>query len=397
MSPRTKYSILVISSIVVTYAVVGGMMGRVSAQGSYPELSTLMEVYNRIQGDYVDDPALEAAWEGAVRGMVERVDPYGGYLTLEGVRFYESYDEVTAAGIGVTLAKKFDYPVIVSAVPGGPADRAGFGTGDTIEGIASESLREHNLVEVQQLLSGETGTEVELRIIRRSRAAAETVSLTREVVSAPPVEARLLEQAVGYLKVPVIGPGKADETRRRMEALSAEGAVRWILDLRNSAGGTREEALALANLFVGSGTLGYLEGQTFERETFTAETNSVVSDLPLVVLVNEGTANAAEITAAAIRDNERGELVGIRTFGLGSVQKLFPLEGGRALLLSVANYYSPNGTEIQRSGVEPTVEVAAIVGDPLAAPNAGASEGDRQLDRAIEILAGEEAAIPNAA
>ena len=169
MSSRTKYSILVISSIVVTYAVVGGMMGRVSAQGSYPELSTLMEVYNRIQGDYVDDPALEAAWEGAVRGMVERVDPYGGYLTLEGVRFYESYDEVTAAGIGVTLAKKFDYPVIVSAVPGGPADRAGFGTGDTIEGIASESLREHNLLEVQQLLSGETGTEVELRIIRRSR------------------------------------------------------------------------------------------------------------------------------------------------------------------------------------------------------------------------------------
>ena len=182
-----------------------------------------------------------------------------------------------------------------------------------------------------------------------------------------------------------------------MEALSAEGAVRWILDLRNSAGGTREEALALANLFVGSGTLGYLEGQTFERETFTAEADSVFSDLPLVVLVNEGTANAAEITAAAIRDNERGELVGIRTFGLGSVQKLFLLEGGRALLLSVANYYSPNGTEIQRSGVEPTVEVAATVGDPLAAPNAGASEGDRQLDRAIEILAGEEAAIPNAA
>ena len=397
MSSRTKYSILVISAIVVAYAIVGGMMGRVSAQGSYPELSTLMEVYNRIQGDYVDDPAMEEAWEGAVRGMVERVDPYGGYLTAEGVSFYQSFDPVTAAGIGVTLAKKFDYPVIVSAVPGGPADRAGFGTGDTLEGIGAESLREHNLVEVQQLLAGEAGTDVELRIIQRTSPAPESVTLTREVVSSPPVEARLLDQGVGYLKIPVIGPGKADETRRRMEALSGEGAQRWILDLRNSAGGTREEAIALANLFVASGTLGYLEGQTFERETFTAQSDGMVSDLPLVVLVNQGTANAAEITAAAIRDNERGELVGLRTFGLGSVQRLFPLEGGRALLLSVAKYHSPNGTEIQSSGVEPTVEVSQTNVDPLAAPNPAPDEGDRQLDRAIEILAGEEAAVPNAA
>ena len=397
MNSKTKYTILLVSSVIVVYAIIGGMMGRVSAQdGSYPQLAIFMEVINRIQNDYVDAPSLTEAMEGAIRGMVERVDPHGGYLSPEGADFYRNYDLLTSSGIGVSLSKKFDYPVIVAAVPGGPADRAGLGSGDTIEGIAGQSLREHNLIEVQQLLAGEAGTTVDLTVIRRSRPEPSELRLTREVVAAPPIQARMMDGSVGYLKIPLLSPGKAAEAREEIMRLSGEGAEHFVLDLRNSAGGNQEEALELANLFIESGSLGYVEGQTTERETFSAEAAGTVSSLPLVVLINAGTAEAGEIAAAAIRDNGRGELVGVRTFGLGSVQELLPLEGGWALLLSVAKYYSPSGSEIQLTGVIPTIEVtAAAIVDPLAVPDQPGQATDRQLDRAIEVLlgeAGEEAA-----
>ena len=391
MNSRSKYTILLVSSVIVVYAIIGGMMGRVSAQDSaYPQLSIFMEVINRIQNDYVDAPSLTDAMDGAIRGMVERIDPHGGYLSPEGADFYRNYDPFTSAGIGVRLSKKFDYPVIVAAVPGGPADRAGLGSGDTIEGIGGESLREHNLIEVQQLLSGEAGTMVDMTVIRRSRPEPADIRLTLEVVAPPPVQGRMLDGNIGYLKIPLLAPGKAAEARDQIERLSGEGAAHFVVDLRNSAGGNREEALALADLFVESGSLGYVEGQTTERETFSADAARTVSNLPLVVLINGGTAEAAEIAAAAIGDNGRGEIVGVRSFGLGSVQELLPLNDGWALLLSVAKYYSPSGSEIQQTGVIPTIEVTATATvDPLNLPEDSPEATDRQLDRAVEILLGE--------
>jgi len=385
---KTKYTVLLISSVVIIYAIIGGMMGRASTQNnSYQQLSIFMEVINRIQNDYVDETSMTDALAGAIRGMVERVDPNGGYLSPESVRFYEDFDPQEIASIGVTLAKKFDYPMIVSAVPGGPAADAGFGTGDTIEAIGGESLREHNLVEVHQLLAGPPDSKVQLSIIRRRQPAPEVVTLARAVVGAPAIEARLLEQDVGYLKIPVLAPGKALEAKKKLEYLTGEGASHIVLDLRNTAGGIAKEAFELASLFVGSGTLGYLEGQTVEDEIFTATSGSAIFSLPLVVLINQGTADAAEMAAAAIAENNRAELVGLKTFGRGSVQRLLPLEGGWALLLSVANYYTPKGREIQQEGIYPTVEVTeAVAVDPLATPTELSNEADRQLDRAIEIL-----------
>jgi carboxyl-terminal processing protease len=323
---------------------------------------------------------------GAIRGMVEVVDPHGGYLDAASVAFYSSFRLLETPGVGVVLSKKFDYPVIVASVPGGPAALAGLGTGDAIESIDGETLREHNLVEVHQLLSGRVGTTVELNVIRRAAAAATQVTLTRAVVRVPPVEARMIGADVGYLKVPVFGPGISDEVAARVGELEAMGAAGLVVDLRNSAGGLRQEGYDTADLFLGAGVLGYLEGQTEERETFLASSGAAI-DLPVAVLVNEGTADAAELLAGAIRDNDRGTLVGIRTFGIAAEQRVYPLEGGSALLLSYAYYYTPEGDEIQTLGVLPTVEVAsAETQDPLGVPRLNPGGTDRQLDRALEIL-----------
>ena len=405
MSSRVKFGVLLVSSVVVVYSVVGGMMGRVRAQNgvfpqlsiftelfqTYPQITILTEVITRIQNDYVDEPSIPEAMEAAIRGMVERVDPNGGYLSPESVQFHEDYDPLSSAGVGVILGRRFDFPAIIQAIPGGPADMAGLGTGDAIEGIGGESLREYNLVEVRQLLAGEPGTTVELNVIRRAAAATETITVTRAVVEVPAVDARVLEENVGYLQIPIMGPGTVAEVRAELDGLIAEGASSLVLDLRSSAGGGETEATALANLFIASGTLGYFEGQTVARETFSANPDAAFPELPLAVLIDEGTAGASEIAAGAIRDNSRGDVVGVRTFGLASIQRLHPLDDGWALLLSVANYYTPNGDEIRTAGVQPTVEISrnAQTPDPLAVPDPDDDpDADLQLERAIELLTG---------
>lgn len=394
MSAKGKYFILILSSVIVLYSVIGGMMGRVNAQdGAYPQISIFTDVIQRIQEDYVDEPDIMAAMEGAIRGMVESVDPNGGYLSPEVVRFYESYDPIETVGIGAILIRRFDYPVIVTAIPGGAAAEAELGTGDTIEAIDGESLREHNLVEVNQMLSGAAGSTVELTVIRRNAAATEQVTLTRAPLTRPEVEGRMIESQVGHVRIPLMAPGIADDARMEVDRLIGQGARGIVLDLRNAGGGGQDEAIALASIFLDSGTLGYFEGQTVERENLTPTGGNAIS-LPVAVLVNEGTAGAAEIAAGAIRDNDRGPVVGVRTFGAAVLRRLLPLDDGWALLLAVANYYTPDGDEILTEGIRPTVEVAptAQAEDPLAAtPAENGDDSDRQLERAIEVLLEESA------
>ncbi|MBI2149791.1 MAG: hypothetical protein HYU27_04200 [Acidobacteria bacterium] len=228
--------------------------------------------------------------------------------------------------------------------------------------------------------------------------------MTREVVQTPPIEAKILESNIAYVKIPYLGAGKAADAKKQLDGLLRKGASSVILDLRYTAGGEEREGIQLANAFIDSGTLGYLQGQKVVRETFTANSKDVLTKAPLTVLVNQATAGAAEIAAGAILDNHRGELVGVKTFGAGSVQRLIPLDDGYALLLSVAKYYTPSGKEIQQaepqdSGVKPTVETrqaADEVVDPNAddqldnqpppSPNPAGKVEDRQLNKAIEIL-----------
>ena len=392
-----KYAVLLLSTLLAAYSVVGGLMGPARAQeGAYPHLSVFMEVVNRIQSDYVDDPSMKAAIDGAIRGLFESLDPYGGFLRPETVNFYREYDPSKTARIGVTLSKRFGYPVVVATVPGSPAARADLQRGDTIESIGGVSARELSLIEVRSLLAGPAGQPVELTAIRRNRPEPETIRLTRKIVAVPPVETKILKDRIGYMRINALTAGKAREAKEKLQSLMQAGADQIILDLRNCAGGEQQEGVKLANLFIESGTLAYLEGQRYDRETYTADPGETVTQMPVAVLVNRGTSGPAEIVAGAIADHRRGELIGTRTYGIGSIQELLPFEDGWGLLLSVAKYYTPNGGEIEESGVNPTIEVREQEDERLALETESPSErpttsesggtGDRQLDKAIEVL-----------
>ncbi|PYS44601.1 MAG: peptidase S41, partial [Acidobacteria bacterium] len=224
MNSKSKYAILLVSSVLVIYAIIGGMLGRVSAQnGSFQQLSIFTEVLSRIQNDYVDDPNLKNAVDGAIRGLVENVDPYGGYLNPKDVSFYKEHiaNPQKTPGIGAVLAKpaRLGYPVIISTIPGGPAGKAGLNSGDIIESIDGTTTRELNLVQVTAMLAIPAGKPAAISVIRSRRAEPETVNVNREVVQAPAVEAKIVENNIAYIKIPYLAPGKAQETKKLLDAL----------------------------------------------------------------------------------------------------------------------------------------------------------------------------------
>jgi carboxyl-terminal processing protease len=310
------------------------------------------------------------------------------------------------------LARRFGYPMVVSAIAGGPAAKAGISTGDIIESIERVTTREMNLVQVYGLLANPASKTVNLSVIRRSRGTAEPekVTVTRDAFRIPAIESKMVEGNIAYVRVPYLGPGKASDVRKQVDSLMKKGATSVILDLRYTAGFNEQEAVDLASIFLDSGTpLGDLKGQKVPTKALVSGPSAPLTKAPLSVLINQGTMQTAELVSAAIADARRGQLVGTRTFGAGSVQRLIPMPDGYALLLSTAKYYRRTGKEIQDAGVVPDTEALAAGDVQLdinpedlepaprdktpekggAAPGARTPPAeDKQLQKAIDLLRG---------
>jgi carboxyl-terminal processing protease len=359
-------------------------------------------VLSRVNSEYVEDPNIPKVTDGALHGLLEALDPNSSYLSPKEYQDYKSKKTDAKADIGAAVSKRFGYAAVISVIPGGPADKAGIQGSDIFEAIEGHSTREMSLAGIRALLSGQPGSNITVSVVRARRAEPQKVTITRDVVTVPPVTDKVMEEGVGYIKVDALPKGKSQEIATLIKTLQKQGAKKLILDLRNSGEGEESEGIATANLFLNHGTITYLQGQKYPREAFTAEPNKAISSLPVAVLVNHGTAGPAEIVAAAILENARGDVVGDKTFGDGSVQKVIDLPDGSALILSVAKYYSPSGKAIQDTAITPNVLVADTDEDaPLpdedqdtAAPDENKTktpQQDEQLRKAIEVLKNHEA------
>src|ERR1700675_17264 len=360
MSMKTKAAILV-SSFAVLFFVVVGSLGGVhgsSNDGSYRQMQVYSEVLSRVQSEYVEDPNIPNVTDGALHGLVESLDANSSYLTPSAYKAYKAHKSEAKGEIGATVSKRFGYADVVSVLPGSPADKAGIEATDIFESIEGQSTRDMSLPEIRTALSGTPGSTVNVSVVRARRAEPQKMTITRDVVTIPPVSDKMMEEGIGYVKVDALTKGKAQEIAAKIKALEKSGAKKLVLDLRNTSDGDESEGVATANLFLNHGTITYLQGQKFPKEAFNADPAKAVTSLPVAVLVNKGTAGAAEIVAAAILENARGDVVGDKTFGDGSVQKTIDLPDGGALILSIAKYYSPSGKAIQDSAITPNVLVA---------------------------------------
>jgi len=399
MSMKIKAAILATSFAVLLFVVVGSMGHAASNDGSYRQLQVYSEVLERVQNEYVEEPNIPKVTDGALHGLLESLDSNSSYMTAEAYKAYKAHKSESKGGIGAVISKRFGYAAVVAVLPDSPAEKAGIEPTDLFESIEGQSTREMSLPEIRNLLAGTPGSNVNVAVVRARRAGeAQKVVITRDVVSIPMVSDKMMDDGIGYVKVEALTKGKAQEIASKIKALEKTGAKKILLDLRNCAEGDENEGVAVANLFLNHGTITYLQGQKYPREAFNADPAKAITTLPVAILVNRSTAGAAEIVAAAILENARGDLVGDKTFGDGSVQKTIDLPDGGALILSVAKYYSPSGKAIQDSAVTPNVLVAdaddglgpddedqTVVPEQEEQPK---KTVDDQLNKAVELLKG---------
>ncbi|MFN0120071.1 MAG: S41 family peptidase [Blastocatellia bacterium] len=366
MSIRGKLTLITISSLIAILTVIGGMLSNagnsfvraIADPGPYPQMRIFQEVVRHIQEDYVEKPDLEKVRIGAMRGLVEGLDPWSAFLLPVQVREYQSGKGVPDT-MGLTLGLMSGYGYVITTVPGGPADKAGIRAGDVIEYIDGHATRDLGLFDMRALLSGAAGSSVELSVFRNGRS--EKVKVQRGLVTQPAPESKSLEQQIGYIKVPALSAGQADIVGTAIRNAMKKGAQKILLDLRGSAGGELKEGVAVASFFIKSGAIVKTLGRGGRViATYDAKPDLFITDLPLGLIIDRSTAGAAEIVAAAVLESQRGEVIGERTFGMGSEQELFPLADGSAFLLTTARYAAASGKIFMTEGVTPSTEVKPL-------------------------------------
>ncbi len=400
MSKFTKAVVLSTSLAVVLFmglGLVGVHAASNTNDGAYRQLEVYSEVLSRVRSEYVEEPNIPKVTDGALHGLLESLDANSSYLDPAQYKEYKQHKTEAKGEIGAAVSKRFGYADVVSVIPGGPADKAGVEGSDIFEAIEGKSTRDMSIAEIRNMLAGQPGSNVTVSVVRPRRAEPQKIVITRNLISIPPTTDKIMEDGIGYIKVDALTKGKAQEIASKVKSLQKSGAKKLILDLRNTAEGDESEGVATANLFLNHGTITYLQGQKYPREAFNADPQKAITSLPLVVLVNRGTAGPAEVVAAAVLENARGDVVGDKTFGDGSIQKLIEMNDGSALILSIAKYYTPSGKAIQDSAVTPNILVADN-NDDSAVPDEDQNtlpsddtkrqqpQQDDQLQKAIQVL-----------
>ncbi len=382
MTGRLKFAVVATSTCLVVLLLFGAVRGRGAPAGDQPytQLGVYTDVLSHIKADYVEEPDMKAVTAGAITGMLESLDPFASYLNADQYKQYQREKGTAKGDVGLTLARRVGYLTIVDALPGSAAAKAGLSTNDVIESINNIATRDMPLAFAEILLQGEPGSSIQISVLTPRQADPQKITLVRAPLVYPPVSAKLVTDQgpdpVGLITVSSLQAGRAKEIGQKITDLEKQGAKRLMLDLRYCAIGPVDEGIALANVFMDRGLITYSQGQKSARQDHNA-TGRAVTKLPLVVLVNRGTASAAEVAAAALLDSKRAELVGEPTYGDAAIRKAITMDDGSAVILSVAKYYTPGGKAIQDTHVTPTVlqaDTTAIVEPEEDPANPGATK-----------------------
>jgi carboxyl-terminal processing protease len=381
MNFKTRVSVLLVSTPVLAFVLVGGLMGNEPGAGeqTYQHLRVFEDVVDLVTHNYVGDVQVDKVMDGAMRGLADGLDPDSAFLNVGQVKAVEAGETPPDGDVGIELTRRY-YLYVIAARDGSAAQKAGLRTADTIRAIDGKPTRDMSVFEGTRLLRGKTGTKVTLTIIRGNAADPHDVVLTRERVAGPLVTSRMIGTA-GYLRISSFRDGIVDEVRKHATELSKNGAKALIVDVRRTAEGPLENGIAAARVFVKSGTLAIKagRGKPEPREPVAARAGDGPIELPATVLLATGTSGPAELFTAALQDNKRADSIGERTLGRAGIQKLVKLPEGRGLWLTYARYLTPSGNPIQGRGIEPNV----VVEEPEVEFGAPAPEKDPILETAI--------------
>ena len=382
MTTRTRLSVLLVSTPLLAFIVLGGLRGRAAGgDQTFQHLRVFEDVVSLILNNYVETPRIDRVMEGAMRGMADGLDPDTAYLTAADVKALDGgAASIPSGDVGLELTRQY-YLRVISSRDGSPAEKAGLQTGDYIRAIDGKPARDLSVWEGERLLRGEPGTKVKLTVIRGNAAEPRDFDLVREKTPGTLVSGKIISGDIGYIRLATFGPDVAPKLQAQVNELAKTGAKRLVIDVRNTAQGDFSRGIDAARLFVKSGTLAMIAGRDAQakpptdapvqsdkpevekvpasaiRRTITANPGDGAIDLPVTLLVTTGTSGAAEVFAAALEGNKRADLVGERTLGRAGIQKLVRLPDGRGLWLTSERYVTPASEAIQGRGLTPNLGV----------------------------------------
>jgi len=386
MTSKSRWLLFVVSTPLVILAAVGGLLGANAPATSQPEkafthLRVFEDVVSLIMSSYVETVDPNVVMEGAMRGLADGLDPMSAYLTPDEVAFAKNGTTLPAGDVGLVVSRQF-YLRIVGVRDGSPAHRAGLRTNDFIRGIDNRPTREVSAFTGMRLLRGEPGSTVELTVLRGNAAEPHVVTLTREALKGDAVVTTKLPTGAAVVRVTTFGPGTATALTSVVAGLQKSGTTGVVIDLRSTADGPVSEGIAAARAFVASGTIAIRSERDKERELTSATNGDGTVTLPVVLLVSNGTAGAAEVFAAALNGNGRGDIVGEPTAGLAAEQRLVTLPENRGLWMTFARYLATDGEPIHGRGLRPNVAVES----PSVTFDGPAPTTDEMLAKALERL-----------
>jgi len=328
----------------------------------YPQLGKFTDCLEIIEKNYVEEIAPEKLMEGAIKGMTSVLDPHSTYLTKEEYKEVQISTTGSFGGLGIEIGIRDGVLTIITPIEGTPAFKKGIKPGDKIIKIEDKSTIDMSLEEAVKLMRGPKGTKVTITIFRESEKIPFDITITRAIIHIKSVKSQMLEPGYGYIKIRNFQVDTDDSIKKGLkDMLPLKGL---ILDMRYNPGGLLSQAVSVSDLFLSSGKIVYTDGRKAEDRTeYIAHKKGSNTDFPMIVLINGGTASAAEIVAGALQDNKRAIILGVKSFGKASVQTIRPLSDGSALKLTVARYFTPSGRSIQASGIEPDIRV-----EPHASP-----------------------------
>ena len=350
------------------------------------ELQTFTNVFGQIRSKYVDEVDDKTLLRNAIRGMLDGLDPHSVYLDNEAFENLQEHTNGEFGGLGLEVGMEDGFVRVISPIDDTPADKAGLLAGDLIIKLDDRSVKGMSLPEAITMMRGPADSEVKLTIAREGSPPFE-VTLKRAVIEVKSVKSRELEPGYGYLRISQFQNNSGSAAKKRLQKMLKEepDMKGLVLDLRNNPGGVLQAAVEITDLFIDDGLIVYTKGRVKEVDTrYNSESPDLTNGLPLVVLINGGSASASEIVAGALQDHQRALIVGTETFGKGSVQSVLPLSKEHAIKLTTALYYTPDGRSIQAQGILPDIEIRPAKVTPIKQNLVGVTEADlnKRLDNA---------------